>query len=281
MRHEKMNRGVQALLYFILVALFFIFVFPVLVILMNSFKGKLYISRDLFAFVNAESFVGLENFLLGFTKMNYLESFLTSLFVTVASTLLIIILTAMTSWYLIRVRNKATSFLYYLFVFAMVVPFQMVMYTMSYISSRLSLGSPVGLLVLYIGFGAGMSVFMFAGFLKGVPIDIEEAATIDGCNPLQTFFRVVFPILKPTSITIAILNAMWIWNDYLLPLLVLDRKYSTLPIAIQMIFTGSYGGRDMGGLMAMLVLSIIPIIIFYLISQKYIIEGVVSGAVKG
>lgn len=281
MRSDKMNRGVRILLYFILIALVFLFVFPVLIILMNSFKGKLYISKDLFAFINSESFAKLDNYLLGFTKMNYLDSFMTSLFVSIASTLLIIILTAMTSWYLIRVRNKLTSFLYYLFVFAMIVPFQMVMYTMSYISSRLALGNPVGLLVLYVGFGAGMSVFMFAGFLKGVPIDIEEAATIDGCNPMQTFFRVVFPILKPTSITIAILNAMWIWNDYLLPLLVLDRKYSTLPIAIQMIFTGSYGGRDMGGLMAMLVLSIIPIIIFYLVSQKYIIEGVVSGAVKG
>ncbi len=269
------------LIYGILILLVLLFVSPLFIILMNSFKGKLYISDNLFAMVNSETFVRFDNYIIGFTKMNFLQAFGTSLFVTVFSTVLIVLLTAMTAWYLVRVKSKMTTVLYYLFVFAMIVPFQMVMFTMSWISSTLGLGNPAGLLLLYVGFGSGMSVFMYAGFIKGVPIDIEEAAIIDGCNPLQTFFRIVFPVLKPTAITIAILNAMWIWNDYLLPLLVLDSKYQTIPLAVQKIFTGSYGGRDMGGLMAMLVLSIIPIIIFYLAAQKHIIKGVVAGAVKG
>ncbi len=271
----------KTLIYAVLVVLVGLFVSPLLIILMNSFKGKLYISNDLFAFVNAESFVGFDNYILGFTRMDYFGAFGTSLFVTVFGTLLIVLLCAMTSWYLIRVKNKLTSVLYYIFVFAMIVPFQMVMFTMSWVANQLSLGSPSGILLLYVGFGSGLSVFMLAGFVKSIPIDIEEAAIIDGCNPLQAFFRVVFPIMRPTAITVAILNVMWIWNDYLLPLIVLDSEYSTLPIAIQRIFTGGYGARDMGGLMAMLVLSIIPIIIFYIGAQKHIIEGVVAGAVKG
>ncbi|WP_312641217.1 carbohydrate ABC transporter permease [Hydrogenoanaerobacterium sp.] len=271
----------KGIIYAILSAMTLLFVAPILIILINSFKGKLYISQNLFAMINSENFAGVSNYVLGFTRMNFLASFSTSLFITVCSTLLIILLCSMTSWYLVRVKNKMTSVLYYMFVFAMIVPFQMVMFTMSWMSNRLSLGNPVGILLLYAGFGASMSVFILTGFIKSIPLDIEEAAIIDGCNPLQTFFRVVFPVMKPTVITVAILNAMWIWNDYLLPLLVLDSKYSTLPIAIQKIFTGSYGGKDMGGLMAMLVLSIIPIIIFYLAAQKHIIEGVVAGAVKG
>ena len=269
------------LIYGILILLVLLFISPLLIILMNSFKGKFYISENLFAMVNSENFVRLDNYIIGFTKMNFLQAFGTSLFVTVFSTVLIVLLTSMTAWYLVRVKSKTTTILYYLFVFAMIVPFQMVMFTMSWISSTLGLGNPAGLLLLYVGFSSGMSVFMYAGFIKSVPIDIEEAAIIDGCNPLQTFFRIVFPVLKPTAITIAILNAMWIWNDYLLPLLVLDSKYQTIPLAVQKIFTGSYGGRDMGGLMAMLVLSIIPIIIFYIAAQKHIIKGVVAGAVKG
>lgn len=266
-----------------LVLLFFalVFIVPLLLILINSFKGQLYISQDLFAFVNAESFVGFSNYILGFTRMNFFGAFGTSLFITVFSTFLIVILCAMTAWYLVRVKSKFTSVLYYMFVFAMVVPFQMVMFTMSWAANNLGLSNPVGMLVLYLGFGSGMSVFMYAGFVKGVPVDIEEAATIDGCSPLQTFFLVVFPVLKPTAITIAILNVMWIWNDYLLPTLVMGSDYTTLPMAVQKIMTGGYGARDMGGLMAMLVLSIIPIVLFYLASQKYIIKGVVAGAVKG
>ncbi len=268
-------------IYIILIVLTLLFIFPILIILMNSFKGKLYIASDLFGFVNSKSFAHLSNYIMGFTRMNYLSSFVTSLFITISSTLLIVFLCSMTAWYITRVKSKLTSFIYYLFVFAMIVPFQMVMFTMSFISNKLSLGNPVGILLLYLGFGAGMSVFMLSGFVKSIPIDIEEAAVIDGCSPIKTFFSVVFPIMRPTVMTVSILNAMWIWNDYLLPLLVLDSKYSTLPIAIQKIFTGSYGGRDMGGLMAMLILSIIPIIVFYVLAQKYIIEGVVAGAVKG
>ncbi len=275
------NWVAKTVLYVLLIALVLLFVAPLLIILMNSFKGKLYISQDLFAMVNSTSFVGFQNYLLGFTRMNYWGSFFTSLFITVCSTVLIVLLCSMTAWYLVRVKNRLTSLLYYLFVFAMIVPFQMVMFSMSWVSNRAHLDTPWGILVLYVGFGSGMAVFMLSGFVKSIPLDIEEAATIDGAGPLQAFFRVVFPIMKPTVITVAILNVMWIWNDYLLPLLVLKPDYSTLPIAIQKIFTGSYGGRDMGGLMAMLVLSIFPVIIFYLFSQKHIIKGVVAGAVKG
>lgn len=275
------SRAATTAAYIVLLALVALFVLPLLIVLMNSFKGKLYISRNLFQMINAENFVGFSNYEIGFTRMNYPASFATSLFISVFSTLLIVLLCSMTAWFLVRVRAKWTSALYYLFVFAMVVPFQMVMFTMSWTAHRLHLDTPLGILVLYVGFGAGMSVFMLTGFVKSIPIDIEEAAVIDGCGPVQTFFRVVFPVMKPTAITVAILNAMWVWNDYLLPLLVLRSEYSTLPIAIQKIFTGSYGGRDMGGLMAMLVLSIIPIIVFYLAAQRHIIEGVVAGAVKG
>ena len=275
------KRFVNSIIYIFLVALMLLFIFPLLIILMNSFKGKLYISQNLFAFISSTSYAGLSNYALGFTRMNYFASFMTSLFITIASTFLIVLLCSMTAWYLVRVKGKITSALYYMFVFAMIVPFQMVMFTMSWVSNRLNLGNPFGILFLYLGFGSGMSVFMLTGFIKSIPVDIEEAAEIDGCTPPQTFFRAVLPVLKPTVITVAILNVMWIWNDYLLPMLVLDSKYSTLPIAIQKIFTGSYGGRDMGGLMAMLVLSIIPIIVFYLAVQKHIIEGVIAGAVKG
>ena len=186
----------------------------------------------------------------------------------------------MTAWYIIRSKGKFSGALYYLFVFSMIVPFQMVMFPMSKVANMLHLDNPVGIIVIYLGFGAGLSVFMFSGFVKSIPLEIEEAAMIDGCNPLQTFFLVVFPILRPTAITVAILNAMWIWNDYLLPYLVIGNKYRTIPIAVQYL-QGGYGSRDMGALMAVLVLSIIPIIIFYLICQKYIIKGVVAGAVKG
>lgn len=278
---KKTNAAAQSATYTLLIVLVILFIAPLLIILMNSFKGKLYISRDLFAFVNPTSFVGLHNYALGFTRMNYLRSFLTSLFITVCATGLIVLFCSMAAWYLTRVKSRLTSLLYYLFVFAMIVPFQMVMFTMSWMSNRLHLDTPIGILVLYVGFGSGMAVFMLAGFVKSIPLDIEEAASIDGASPLATFFRVVFPVMRPTAITVAILNVMWIWNDYLLPLLVLKPGYETLPVAIQKIFTGSYGGRDMGGLMAMLVLSIIPVVVFYLFSQKYIIKGVVAGAVKG
>lgn len=271
----------NAITYVVLILFTLLFISPLVIILINSFKGQLHISNNLFAPINSENYVGTANYHTGITKMNFPGAFGTSLFITVFSTLLILLLCSMTAWYITRVKNRFTSFLYYLFVFAMIVPFQMVMFTLGWVSNQLQLGNPLGILLIYTGFGAGLSVFMFAGFIKSIPIDIEEAAYIDGCTPVQTFFRVVFPIMRPTVITVAILNVMWIWNDYLLPLIILDSKYMTLPIAIQHIFTGSYGSRDMGGLMAMLILSIIPIIVFYITSQKHIIQGVVAGAVKG
>lgn len=277
----KTKKRSDIIFYIILIILALIFVFPLLVILMNSFKSKLYISDDLFAFLNQENFVGWTNYITGFTKMNFWGAFSTSLFITVGGTALILVCCSMCGWYLARVKGKGTTFLYYLFVSALVVPFQMVMFTMSWLANNLKLDTPWGILVMYLGFGAGQAVFMFTGFVKGVPIDVEEAANIDGCGPLQTFFRISLPLMKPMTITIAILEVMWIWNDYLLPLIVLKSEYTTLPISIQKIFTGGYGSSDMGGLMAMLVLSILPVVIFYLFSQKYIIQGVVAGAVKG
>lgn len=218
----------------------------------------------------------------GLIKTGLLSAIGWSFFITIVSVLLIILFTSMTAYYITRVKTKLTQALYYMFVFSMIVPFQMVMFTMSSLADTFHLKNPVGMCILYLGFGAGLSVFMFAGFIKSVPIDIEEASMIDGCTPLQNYFKVVFPILKPTAITVAILNAMWIWNDFLLPYLVIgiSTKYKTIPVVVQML-VGSNGNKDMGALMAMLVLSIIPIVIFYLTCQKYIIEGVVAGAVKG
>ncbi len=258
-----------------------IFLIPIFLVLVNSFKSRLYISGEPFALPNAETFVGLENYLTGLTSAGFLAAFGRSLFITVASVLLIVVGTSMTSWYLVRVKNPLTKILYYLFVFSMIVPFQMVMFTMTYVVGRVGLDTVIGIVPVYLGFGAGLSVFMLAGFVKGVPLDIEEAATIDGCSPLQCFWHVVFPVLRPTAVTVAILNAMWIWNDYLLPYLILGTRRKTVPVAIQIAMQGAYGATDYGGLMAMLVLAIIPIIAFYLFGQKYIIKGVIAGAVKG
>lgn len=268
------------ILFVCLTFLLILFLVPILLVLMNSFKGQLFISNAPFEFPNVESFYGIDNFVNGVQKIDFFKAFGYSLFITIFSVAAIILFTSMTAWYITRVKSKVTSALYYLFVFSMVVPFQMVMYTMVKVANTFRLDNPVGLIVIYLGFGAGLSVFMFSGFIKSVPIDIEESAIIDGCNPLQTFFLIVFPILRPTAITVAILNTMWIWNDFLLPYLVIGTKVRTLPIAIQYL-QGGYGSRDMGALMAMLVLSIIPIIIFYLTCQKHIIKGVLSGAVKG
>ena len=278
---KKYSIGYKITVYFILILLTVLFLAPIVIILMDSFKGKLYIASAPFAFPNAETFAGLENYVTGIVKIGFLKSFGYSLFITVFSVIIIVLGTSMTAWYITRVKSRVTSGLYYLFVFSMIVPFQMVMFTMSKISDMLHLGNQYGILLIYLGFGAGLSVFMFTGFVKAIPLEIEEAATIDGCNPLRAFFQVVLPILKPTAITVAILNAMWIWNDFLLPSLILDKEHQTMPVAIQSVLTGSYGGKDMGALMAMLVLSILPIVIFYLFSQKYIIKGIVAGAVKG
>lgn len=265
---------------FFLLILSLLFIAPVIIVLINSFKGQFYISDAPFTLPTLETFSGLTNYINGIEKTGFFSAFGYSLFITVSSVLLLTFGASMTSWYLIRAKNKVSSLLYYLYVFSMIVPFQMVMFTMSKIANLLSLDNPIGIVFIYLGFGAGLSVFIFSGFVKGIPMEIEEAAVVDGCNPVRMFFSVIFPILRPTAITVAILNAMWIWNDYLLPYLVIGNDYKTLPIAIQYL-QGGYGSRDMGALMAMLVLAIIPIIVFYLICQKYIIKGVVAGAVKG
>ncbi len=268
-------------IYVILILLTVIFIFPIFLVLMNSFKSRLYVSTQPFAWPSGNTFVGLENYIKGLTISGFALSFLRSVWISVASVLLIIVATSMTAWYLVRVKGKVTKLLYYIFVFSMIVPFQMVMYTMTFIVNRMNFANVWGIVLVYLGFGAGLAVFMFTGFVKNIPLEVEEAAMIDGCNPLQTFFVVVFPMLKPTAITVAILQAMWVWNDYLLPYLILGSEHKTMPVAIQLAMNGAYGSTDYGAFMAMLVLSIIPIIIFYICSQKYIIKGVIAGAVKG
>lgn len=269
-------------IYALLIFIALLFLAPVFIILLNSVKSNFYISESPFSLPTGKAFAGFDNFIKGFTQSDFLQAFLNSVFITLFSVIGIVFLTSMTAWYIVRVKSKITKFLYYLFVFSMIVPFQMVMYTMTYYAYELNLNNRLGIILIYLGFGAGLSVFMFSGFVRSIPREIEEAATIDGCSPIKTFFLVVFPILKPTAITVAILNAMWIWNDYLLPYLVLGSgKSRTLPVAVQMALTGGYGNKDMGALMAMLVLAILPIIVFYLFCQKYIIKGVVAGAVKG
>ncbi|MCC3870377.1 carbohydrate ABC transporter permease [Terrisporobacter mayombei] len=277
----KKSRG-NSITFLILCALVIVFLAPILFIVINSFKGKFFISDNPFAFPTPETFVGITNYINGLERTGFLSAIGWSFFITIGSVVVIIFFTSMTAYYITRVKSKLTSAIYYLFVFSMIVPFQMVMFPMVKLADRLNLSNPIGMIALYLGFGAGLSVFMFSGFIKSIPLEIEEAAMIDGCNPLQTYFYIVLPILKPTSITVAILNAMWIWNDYLLPYLVigLSTKYKTIPVVIQML-VGSNGNRDMGAMMAMLVLAIIPIIVFYLVCQKHIIEGVVAGAVKG
>lgn len=275
------KKSTNVIIVVILAVLAVLFMVPMVLVLINSFKSKLFISSEPFALPTSETFVGLENYLNGLTSSGFFAAFGRSLFITVASVILIVLCTAMTSWFITRIKNKITQIIYYAFVFSMIVPFQMVMFTMTYIVGEFNLNNVIGIVFVYLGFGAGLSVFMLSGFVKSIPLEIEEAATIDGCNPLQCFFRVVFPILKPTAITVAILNAMWIWNDYLLPYLVLGTDNKTIPVAIQIAMQGAYGDTDMGGFMAMLVLAIIPIIIFYLICQKHIIKGVIAGAVKG
>ena len=270
----------KASLFLILFILSVAFILPVIIVLINSFKGQFFIADAPFSLPDSNTFAGFTNYLKGIEKTNFFTAFFYSVFVTVGSVLVLTVGASMTSWYLVRAKNKVSAFLYYLFVFSMIVPFQMVMFTMSKIANLLSLDNPLGLILLYLGFGSGLSVFIFSGFVKSIPKEIEEAAVVDGCDPIKMFFSVIFPILRPTAVTVAILNAMWIWNDYLLPYLTIGNDYKTIPIAIQYL-QGGYGSRDMGALMAMLVLAIIPIIVFYLICQKYIIRGVVAGAVKG
>ena len=279
MRNESKGwKSVLLTVFLAVLAIFFLA--PIFLVLMNSFKGQFYISDAPFALPDSETFVGLRNYWNGIEKVGFFSAFGYSAFITVFSVAAIVLFTAMTAWYLVRIKTRTANALYYLFVFSMIVPFQMVMFTMSKMANLLRLDNPLGIILLYLGFGSGLSVFLYSGFIKSIPLDVEEAAMIDGCRPLQTFFFVVFPILKPTAITVAILNAMWIWNDYLLPYLVIGSRYRTSPIAVQYL-QGGYGSRDMGALMATLILAIIPIVIFYLACQKYIIRGVMAGAVKG
>lgn len=275
---RKLSNGLS---FSFLLLLSFIFLFPIYLVVVNSFKSKFNIIGEPFSFPNEETFVGIENYINGIESSGIVGAFFRTLIITVGSVLSIVIFTSMTAWYIIRVKSKVNKGMYYLFLFSMIVPFQMVMFTMTAVSIKLGLNSVLGIIPVYLGFGSGLSVFMFSGFVKGLPREIEEAAMIDGCSPVKTFFYVVFPILKPTAITVAILNAMWIWNDFLLPYLLLGSKNKTLSVAIQLTMQGAYGAIDWGGFMAMLVLAIIPIIIFYLLCQKYIIKGVIDGAVKG
>ena len=280
MRTAERSNVVKTVIYVVLAAASVTFLAPIFIVLMNSFKGKLYISDAPFELPNIKTFSGLENYISGLEKTGFFSAFGWSLFITFFSVIAIVLFTSMTAWYIVRVKNKFTKVLYYLFVFSMIVPFQMVMFTMTKTAVDLNLDNPVGIILIYLGFGSGLAVFMFCGFLKSVPLEIEEAAMMDGCGPIQTFFMIVFPIMKPTAITVAILNTMWIWNDYLLPYLLIGSEYKTIPVAVQYL-RGGYGSVDMGAMMAMLVLAIIPIVVFYLSCQKYIIKGVVAGAVKG
>ena len=279
---KKQTTGMKILtVIFTVVSIFY--VMPVIIVLYNSFKTNSGIARNLFALPNAETFHGFENYVKGMTFGNYpfWEAALWSTFITIGGVVLILFCTSMAAWYIQRSNTIVCKIIYFFCIFSMVVPFQMVMFTLSDTANRLNLITPWGILLIYLGFGAGLAIFMFSGFVKSIPIEIEEAADVDGAGPLRTFFGVVLPIMKPTFISVAILETMWIWNDYLLPYLILDGKlYRTIPIHMQFL-NGSYGQSDHGAIMALVVLSILPIVIFYFACQKYIIEGVVSGAVKG
>ena len=276
------EKTIDRILFVILLVLLIIFLFPIAFIVINSLKGKFFISDSPFSLPDAKTFVGLENYSTGLEKTGFFVAIGWSFFITILSVGVIVLFSAMTAYYLTRVKNKLTQVIYYLFVFSMIVPFQMVMFPTIKVADTLHLNNPVGMIFLYLGFGSGLSVFMFSGFIKSIPIEIEEASMIDGCSPIKHFFYIIFPILKPTAITVAILNAMRVWNDYLLPYLVMgvSTNYKTVPVVVQML-VGSNGNRDMGAMMAMLVLGIVPIIVFYLSVQKHIIKGVAAGAVKG
>lgn len=280
--NERRSFGNKMLtIIFSIISIFY--VFPIFAVLINSLKENAFVNTDPFALPNAESFMGLQNYIKGMTFGNYpfLKSTFFSLFITVAGSALILVCTSMAAWYIVRVNDAFSKIMYYLCLFSMIVPFQMVMFTLSSTADKLRLNTPWTIPIIYLGFGAGLAVFMFTGFIKSIPLEIEEAAAIDGCGALATYFQVVFPMLKTILISVGVLEVMWIWNDYLLPYLVLDRtKYMTIPIHVQYL-KGSYGTVDLGATMAIIMLSIIPVIIVYLSCQKYIIKGVAAGAVKG
>ena len=276
------DRRINSVLSVVLTIICILWMYPVFMILMNSLKTERAITTThAFELPTAETFVGLKNYIYGITEMDFLSSLWYSFIITISSVALILLCCSLCAWYIIRVQRVLSKGIYYLCVFSMIVPFQMVMFTLAKTADSLKLNSPYNICIIYLGFGAGLAVFMFTGFVKSMPIAIEEAAMIDGCNPLQIFFKVVCPILKPTMISTAILETMWVWNDYLLPTLVLDiKKYRTIPMAIQY-FRGSYGKVEMAPMMACIMITVIPVIVLYLVCQKYIIDGVVAGAVKG
>ena len=280
--HKKHKWG-KTVLSIVLAFVCIVYLMPIFLVLVNSFKSNAAVNTDTFALPNEETFMGLQNYIKGMTFGDYPfpKAVFFSLFITVVSTFLILLCTSMAAWYISRVGSRFSKLVYYLCVFSMVVPFQMVMFTLSRTADTLKLNTPWTIPIIYLGFGAGLAVFMFAGFVKSIPLEIEEAAAIDGCGPTRTFFLVVLPMLKPTLISVGVLEIMWVWNDYLLPYLVLDRtQYMTIPILIQYL-KGSYGSVDMGATMALILLSILPVIIFYLLCQRHIIKGVAAGAVKG
>ena len=281
MKKSNSIAGKILTVFFILLSLFWLF--PIFEVVINSFKENAFVNLEPFALPTAESFVGLANYIKGLTFGNYpfVMAAGYSLLITVVSVLMILVFCAMSAWYIARVNSLASKIFYYLCLFSMIVPFQMVMFTLTFTADKLNLNTPWTIPIVYLGFGAGLAIFMFLGFIKGLPLEIEEAAAIDGCGPLQTFFLVVLPMLKPTLISVGILELMWVWNDYLLPYLVLDRtKFMTIPILVQYL-KGSYGTVDLGATMAVIMMSIIPIIVVYIFCQKHIIKGVAAGAVKG
>ncbi|MEE0036059.1 MAG: carbohydrate ABC transporter permease [Coprococcus sp.] len=279
MKMKKKMMGILATLFFTLVSI--VFVAPIFIVLINSMKSKTFINLETFKLPTEESYVGLENYKTAITQYDFLKALGWTLFITVLSVAVILICCSMTAWFITRVKNVFTKIIYLLCVFSMVIPFQMVMFTLSGTADSLHLNTPWGIVIVYLGFGAGLAVFMFTGFVKSIPIEVEEAAMMDGCSPLRTFFCVVVPMMKPTFISVGILEAMWIWNDFLLPYLVLDiKEFKTISIVIQYM-KGSYGRVDMGAIMACLIMAIIPVVVFYLCAQKYIVKGVAAGAVKG
>ena len=271
--------GILATLFFTIISI--IFVSPIIIVIINSLKAKTFISLETVELPNEHSYIGLDNYKTAITQYDFIKAVGWTVVITVLSVAAILLFCSMTAWYITRVKNIATKIIYLLCVFSMVIPFQMVMFTLAGTADALHLTTPWGIVIVYLGFGTGLAVFMFCGFIKSIPLEVEEAAMIDGCTPLKTFFRVVIPIMKPTYISVGILEAMWIWNDFLLPYLVLDiKKYKTISIVVQYM-KGSYGRVDMGAIMACLVMAIIPVVVFYLCAQKYIIKGVAAGAVKG
>lgn len=278
MKNKKVF-GILATLFFTLISI--VFISPIFIVLINSFKSKTFINLETFKLPTEQSYIGLDNYKTAITQYDFVQAVGWTVLITVGSVAAILIFCSMTAWYISRVQNAITKTIYLLCVFSMVIPFQMVMFTLAGTADSLKLNTPWGIIIVYLGFGAGLAVFMFSGFVKGIPMEVEEAALIDGCSPLQNFFLVVIPMMKPTFISVGILEAMWIWNDFLLPYLVLDiKEFKTISIVIQYM-KGSYGRVDMGAIMACLIMAVIPVVIFYLSAQKYIIRGVAAGAVKG